>query len=137
MGEEVFPKKGSSGSGMTPCYSVEARTSGKPRVVNGMMLHEGWERIRFDKVEPPLNGVPTRLLCHDAESLGLVDYAAAQALRWWFHAAAGFAGPETRIVKHQVTHSYEETIVGVYHEIGDIEAVRPDVKRTQQDKRDA
>lgn len=126
--KDEFPRKGSSGSGSTPAYSVQARYMfGEPQEVNGVFYHKEWKTIRFDVAKV---GVPSGFTAHEeAARLGLLDYAAAQALRWWFHASLGATGAcsfETRILKHLVTHSYEDTILNAYDLIRDRGAVRPD-----------
>lgn len=119
MNEGEFPKKGSSGGGKTPCYSVEARIpSGQPEQVGETIYHAEWRGVLFDK---SVVGVPSNLHCRAAEDLGLLSYEAANALRWWFHAAAKSYVIQTRIVKHVIEHNYQETIVSAFGIVGDEE----------------
>lgn len=105
-----FPKSRGSTSGTTTGYSVEARyTYHEPKVVAGALLDNRWRELHFPEGQP---GVPA--VCrHHTELLHtrLMEYQAAQALRWWFlanAAADGFTGTlcvETRLVEHSVEYT--------------------------------
>jgi hypothetical protein len=112
---ETFPKKGSSGSGGIKAYSVEARYAyPEPRQVAGNLLDTRWRTIQFVEVSPPF-GVPTGRSYHAPwlSLTGLYQYQAAQALRWWFLAAAEAERSclcvETRLVEHLIDYSYTST----------------------------
>ena len=127
--EEGYKTDRGNGSGTTIGYSVEARSLSKPTFVLGNMIGEKWTRISFSRGE---KGVPVPG-CWDGsgqlEKLGLFSYESAQALRWWFLAAAendfvnAAATPyapirlpiprpwdlETRLVRHEVKYQYAVT----------------------------
>lgn len=126
-------KPGQSASGKNHGYSVEARLNTyKPDEVLGNILDNRWRRLNFPESHI---GVP---LHRKGElglgELGLVSYAAAQALRWWFHAEAENSRKgiclETRIILHEVTFSYAETPKSVHEAIGgnDRSNIMPDWK---------
>lgn len=132
MGDDVFPRKGSSGSGQSPAYSVEARTSdGRPTTVNGQQFYGEWRTVRFEKF--PI-GVPVGV-GQEASRHGLVSWASAQALRWWFHAESPVATClQTRIVKHLINHSYTEELVGAFDTVDSLSALVGE--RSALDKQD-
>ncbi len=113
-------KRYSSGSGETRCYVVEARSrSDAPQLLeSGDMLDGQWRRIRFPKA--PI-GVKVQLRCRAAASEGYLDFAAANALAWWFMANAVSVqsdryralGIETRIVQVTFRYSFSATEHGV------------------------
>lgn len=116
-----FPKKGQSGHGSTAGYSVEARhTSGDHAVIAGVVYTKEWKRLHPEQA--PI-GVPAHGRFETwLGQCGLMSYPAAQAIRWWFHAIAEQEFKniclETRIVKHQVKYSYEETSTSEHALIG-------------------
>lgn len=120
-----FPKKGASHNGDTIGYTVEVRYSyHQPQMVAGMLLGKEWQRLSVEKAMPPF-GVPISAPWNSAifGMLGLYDYPAAQALRWWFHANAhaGSLGAiclESRIVAHRVRYSMSEEPVSERLEYG-------------------
>jgi len=123
-----FPKKQSSSSGTTPAYSVEARVNFRePKEVGGVIFHKEWKRVTFEEAKV---GVPNQIFCNRAKELGLLSYSAAQALRWWFHASLVFDSVffETRILKHVITYSQSEEVVGAFDLIGteDRSSMMPD-----------
>lgn len=131
MTEETFPQKGNSGSGTTPCYSVQARyVADEPKQIGEVIYHKDWKTLRFESSKV---GVPQGICdpyCQAAR-MGLLSYAAAQALRWWFHASVDPHGGlcfETRILKHIVEDSYSEMVVGAYEEVADMGAIMPKEK---------
>lgn len=109
-----FPRKpGTSGSGTTHAYSVEARYMfSTPKKFGDTLLDQRWQRLHF---VPSHIGVPDGPAWnHGPRACGLLGYSAAQALRWWFHAVAdtdmmGGLCLETRIIKHAVQYSHSET----------------------------
>lgn len=117
MSEELKPAGTSNGSGHG--YHVEARLShGKPRAVGRNMLDGEWRQVDFDETLPGF-GVPA----YDRLDVGcfifyLLSYEAAQALRWWFAAHAGY-GVETRLVKHRIEYAAKQFIVGPQDEVLD------------------
>jgi hypothetical protein len=84
---QEFPKKGQSGSGTAIGYSVEARHTARDHaVIGGIVYTDKWKRVHPDKTA---FGVPS----HSSfdrwlEQCSLMNYQAAQAIRWWFHAIA-------------------------------------------------
>ena len=115
--DNEFPKDGSRGSGTEPCYSVEARFIAKePKLVGEIIYHKEWQRVPFNGAQA---GIPNDV--SDAvRNMGFLSYQASQSLRWWFHASLGHEGIcfETRIVKHVISHSYSEKVVGAFDYIG-------------------
>jgi hypothetical protein len=125
--EEGYKTDRGNGSGTTVGYSVEARSTSKPTLVLGNMIGEKWTRISFSRGE---KGVPIPG-CWDGsgqlEKLGLFSYESAQAMRWWFLAAAedSFVNDarlirvplpnpwslETRLVRHEIKYQYTVTAV--------------------------
>ena len=110
-----FPRKSETRQGKTRCYTVEARSMNQPMQCNGVLLGHEWHRMHFR--EAPLNlGVPrgSRYEIGLLDELDMLDYQAAQALRWWLHAQA-YAEPigaspyalETRLVEHEVKYSFQ------------------------------
>lgn len=129
--EDQFPKVGSSASGTQKAYSIEARYAYlTPKKFGELLLDTRWRRVNYTDV-PDGCGVPkgTRFL-FAAEQCGLLGYAAAQALRWWFHANADHylgasACLETRIVVHEVKYSYSESAIDAGSVIGGREQFCP------------
>ena len=125
--EEGYKTDRGNGLGTTIGYSVEARSTSKPTLVLGNMIGEKWTRISFSRGE---KGVPIPG-CWDGsgqlEKLGLFSYESAQAMRWWFLAAAedSFVNDalpiripmpspwclETRLVRHEIKYQYTVTAV--------------------------
>jgi hypothetical protein len=153
--EEGYKTDRGNGSGTTVGYSVEARSTSKPTLVLGNMIGEKWTRISFSRGE---KGVPIPG-CWDGsgqlEKLGLFSYESAQAMRWWFLAAAENAfvndatsiripmpSPwrlETRLVRHEVKYQYAVTAVSacefVDNHLGPPkEAEPPKIKNTFTDE---
>lgn len=118
---DEFPENGSSGSGTDTAYSVQARMAYiTPKVVAGQLLDLRWTKIHFD---PARNGVPVREgLFPQFRTLGLLSYQAAQAMRWWFIAAAAKDHDhlclETRLVEHEVKYSYSAVAARACEVIG-------------------
>lgn len=123
--QSEFPRKGQSQNGTSTGYSIEVRTSAKqPTQIGTMLLGHEWQRLKVDQVQPPF-GVPIARPWNERifSMLGLYDYAAAQALRWWFHASAEatpYAGAmclESRIIAHTVKYAISEEAVSEHMQI--------------------
>ncbi|MBR8182114.1 hypothetical protein KDW54_06850 [Burkholderia ambifaria] len=118
-----FPKSGQSGNGRTTGYSVEARfvtTSQDHVVINGVIYTDRWKRVHVD--QGPVGVPPHGRFESWLDQCLLMNYPAAQAIRWWFHALAeaDFHNIclETRIVKHEVEYSYKERAVSEHALVG-------------------
>jgi hypothetical protein len=114
-----FPRKGASHNGTSEGYSIEVRYTGhRPQEVCGMILGKEWQPLKVLQTQQPF-GVPIARPWNERifGMLGLYDYAAAQAMRWWFHAnaeatpAAGAMGVESRLVAHKVQFSVSEEAI--------------------------
>jgi hypothetical protein len=114
-----------SGTGSAELYRVEARTTyHSPERVGGQLIDNNWRLVDFAKA--PL-GVPIRNFDAGAhEHCGLLNYEAAEALRWWFLAAAhadiaaGALCIETRLVKVRYHYHYRCEELGVTEPISGI-----------------
>lgn len=111
--EEDYKLSGGNGSATYSGYSVEAKYNyHEPKSFGSQIFDKTWRRVNFDK---STNGVPSCSSLHEEiVKHGFLSYQAAQALRWWFHAAAdaeSFSSLclETRIVKHEIKTSYAIT----------------------------
>lgn len=117
----IEKKQIGSGSGSTDAWSVEARyASHGPRVIAGMLLDNRWQRVQFD---PSPTGVPSKAgSVSNPSAYGHLDYAAAQALRWWFVAQAdvdlGSFCLETRLVQYRINYSYQVEQVSAHAYVG-------------------
>lgn len=118
--DDYKPNKG-SGSGTETAYTVEARYNyPDPSMIGVQIFDNKWRTVNFDKSQI---GIPQ---CSDyakyTKEHGMYGYQAAQALRWWFVAAASMIHKdiclETRIVKHVIEHSYSITAVSAHDLIG-------------------
>lgn len=122
--ESEYPSPAGSGSRTMDGYKVSARyCSDTPMELCGQLFDNRWQIVQFDKA--PL-GVPiadpysARIL----GERGLLGYAAAQALRWWFHANAealrigGGLCLETKLVKHTISASFECVAMSEHELIG-------------------
>jgi hypothetical protein len=153
--EDGYKTDRGNGSGTTVGYSVEARSTSKPTLVLGNMIGEAWTRISFSRGE---KGVPIPG-CWDGsgqlEKLGLFSYESAQAMRWWFLAAAedSFVNDarlirvplpspwclETRLVRHEIKYQYTVTAVSACELVDNPgappkEAEQPKTKNTLTDE---
>lgn len=128
--EDGYRADRGSGSGTTVGYSIEARSVSQPTFILGNMIGEKWTRLDFPRGE---KGVPVPG-CYDGSGqlarLGLFSYPSAQAIRWWFMAAAendfiNDATPiripmprpwslETRLVRHEIKYQYTVTATSVH-----------------------
>ena len=111
------PVSRSNGSGTTFGYVVEARYMYRePAIINGAVCDKEWREVRFDKGTV---GVPARRYSHHTQEHGLFDFAQAEALRWWFLAAAeasvvmGMICLETRLVQYQVEYTHKVMAVAI------------------------
>lgn len=115
---EIIKSKGSSTS---MGYTVEARFfMRESEKIRQKIYDEQWRQVEFDL---SANSIPMSPV-HHRELLehGLFSYAAAQALRWWFHAqaeiecAGGAPGLQTRLVEHRLTLAHEVAAIGVVND---------------------
>lgn len=136
--EEGYKTDRGSGSGTTVGYSVEVRSRSQPTFIDGNMIGEKWTRLEFPRGE---KGVPVPG-CYDSSGqmakLGLFSYQSAQAIRWWFQAAAendfiDDATPiripmprpwaiETRLVRHEIKYQYTVTATSAHEVLEDMSA---------------
>lgn len=122
MSEEKpeFPRKGSSHSGTDVAYTAEFSPKinmNGPNVRFGKPYIEGeWYPIETIIV-PAKYGVPCKEVYPGHELRGFFEKAGAETIRWMFLARRDelVSGMffKTRIVKHEIKYSYEETAVGV------------------------
>ena len=117
--EDDYDKRGGGGSSTETAYTVEARVNyPRPASIAGQIFDLRWRRVLFQKTAPDI-GVPDAP-SHKTLTLehGMLSYEAAQALRWWFHAAAGhdlgMVCLETRLVSHKIVSTYEINAVEVH-----------------------
>ncbi len=111
----------SQGSLTSTGYTVEARFFMRDAEMIRQQLYDGqWRKVEFEQFivgSPPIDSYQRELLEH-----GLFSYAAAQSLRWWFHAQAeiecvgGAPGLQTRLVQHRVTLAHEVAAIGVVND---------------------
>lgn len=118
-----WPRSTNSGRGNSTGYSVEGRMAyARPAVLMGQVFDTRWAQIEFNNKAKI--GVPSRsehLI--DPAIYELLDFAAAQALMWWFRAAieadqGNSSCFETRIVEHEITYEFKVTATGVKTVIG-------------------
>lgn len=133
-GPDEFPRKASNGSGSMKGYSVEARYAyPSPKMFAGNLLDARWSTVQFVETIPPF-GVPNGRRYSEPwlRNTGLYTYQAAQALRWWFLAAAeaefSVLCIETRLVEHDIVYSYGSTATKPVALIGgdDRSSIMPD-----------
>jgi hypothetical protein len=103
-----FPSLAGNSSGTVYGYSVEAKIidGGGPDVINDQLFSDaGWTRVEFNDDSPI--GVPNARHRSDFVAItGYYHYETAQALRWWFVAAApNNFGLQTRLVKHEIKYT--------------------------------
>jgi hypothetical protein len=78
----------SSGEIRKTGYRPEVRTSyGSPTLVNGTIVDSAWRTIKFDLRNDTL-GIPIGYFDANMKEHGLLGYAQAEAIRWWFIAQA-------------------------------------------------
>ena len=116
--EDGYENRQSQGSSTRPGYTVEARLDLlSPVNIGRQTFDKKWRQVEFDQsaIRVPMSHVHHRELLEH----GLFSYAAAQALRWWFHAQAEIEcfgashGLQTRLVLHQLTLEHEISAIGV------------------------
>lgn len=121
--EQPFPYPGTSQSGTTDGYMVEARNVyPRPLVFHNQVFDNRWRTVCFQN--SPI-GVPVEgnLMDRPAAILGYMPYQAAQALRWWLLAELnrGLTGGiclETRIVRYEVKYSLSSTAISAHDNLG-------------------
>ena len=98
-----------TGSGTTIGYSVEARMNySRPETILGTAYDNRWQRVQIVAGD---SGVPMKR-SPALDHVDLYSFETAEALRWWFIAAAeasrigGSLCIETRLVRHRVEYSY-------------------------------
>jgi hypothetical protein len=102
-------KRTSSGESSGKRYAVQARCVYEPVVIGDQIFDSQWRNVNFnDSAE---HGVPSK---EERDFPGTYDYAAAQALRWWFVASlASFLRGicmETRLVEYEYRRSHKLTL---------------------------
>lgn len=119
---EKSEKEYGAGSGTLRCYVVEARCSMPyPQLLTtGDVLDNRWQRVRFPR---GAISVKVQLWNRMAEAEDYLDFAAANALAWWFMANAEYQvengmrfraiGVETRLVQLEFAYSYSAKERGV------------------------
>lgn len=112
-----------SGSGSMRCYVVEARCRcDRPQVLTSGEIMDGqWRQIHFPRGSAI--GVRVQLWNRMAEAEGYLDFAAANALAWWFMANADYRsdggmvlralGVETRLVQVEFAYSFSAKESGI------------------------
>ena len=140
--EDGYDKGGGSGQSTETAYTVEARINyPSPASVAGQIFDIRWSRVYFEKNAANGIGVPDAPH-HKRATLehNLLDYAAAQALRWWLHATAAVENVavyclETRLVSHKITtsHSIEAIEAHEYIHGDDRSNIMPDWGKTNED----
>ncbi len=104
------------GNSIATCYIVQARMcrgcgprslpgQGKGWFRDEFLTDSKWQTVHFS--EAPI-GVPPSRFNEEYSRHGFYDYAAAQALRWWFIAEMqkGIGSIETRLVKCKFEYTY-------------------------------
>lgn len=118
--EQDYRSERGSGNETETAYTVEARYNyANPVQIGGQIFDNRWREVKF---QDAVIGVPrcATFRRHTLEH-GMLGYAAAQALRWWLHAAAeadNMSGLclETRIVSHRISYSHKiETVAAHDH----------------------
>jgi len=116
--EAEYNKKGGSGKSSEEGYSVEALYDFyDPRKIGKQIFDKSWRTVQFDEAQV---GVPqSNSSIYKKNQHGLYTYCGAQALRWWFHAAAEINHDNiclaTRLVKHTIVCTHEVNAVS-YHD---------------------
>lgn len=107
--EEGYVTDTAHGSSTERAYSVEARLNyHTPEVIGKQIFDNRWRKVRFDRAEVC---VPAAPLFSHADKHELLMHSAAQALRWWLHAAADAEHKgyclQTRLIEHSIgtTHN--------------------------------
>lgn len=141
--EDDYKTDRGTGSGTEIGYSVQARSTSGSTLIRGQIFGPAWTTVEFSTRDDN-NGVPSPGgfdLSGQLSNHGLLSYASAQAIRWWFHAESedsqhklsiakdirqigwgldtSSIGIETRLVKHEVKYSYT-TAVSAHEEVKDV-----------------
>jgi hypothetical protein len=105
----------SSGETRMTGYRPEVRTSyHTPSLVAGQIVDSEWRPISYKTGEGIL-GIPHGYFDKQLSEQGLLGYAAAEAIRWWFMAAAEAERPlgalylETRLQSYSVVLTHKVT----------------------------
>ena len=116
-----YERNRASGSGTEIAYTVEAICTGKTPIQIGSQIFDNrWREVKFEESQI---GVP-RCASFNLKTLehGMLGYAAAQALRWWLHAAAaGIISSlllETRIVSHRISYTHKIETIAAHAHVG-------------------
>lgn len=129
--EADYRRECGSGTKTLAAFSVEARHNfHEPVTVGGQIFDNRWRMVIFENSTSDGFGVP---VCDSFEKeiseYGFLKYASAQALRWWFHANAGFGTClETRIVEHKITITHKIEAIAAHCHVhgGDRSNIMPD-----------
>jgi hypothetical protein len=135
-----FPRetRSSRHGGSEQGYAVEARCSLKaPINVAGLLLGDKWAEVNFKQSSVGVPGAPMHSIL---PVVGLLSYAAAQALRWWMHANSEASegrfgesmGLETRIVCYEIKLDFSAHAVSADTPVGWTEATG--IRRSSQVK---
>lgn len=99
-------------------YRPEVRTSyHTPSVVSGQIVDCEWRPIEYERGKAPV-GVPQGYSDQKLSDHGLLGHAQAEAMRWWFIAAAeaeratGSLCMETRLQEYKLTITHTTVAVG-------------------------
>jgi hypothetical protein len=102
-------------------YQVQARYMGlEPKDFGGTILDQRWKTLHFER--SPIGVPAAREFEWYLSAASLMNFEAAQTLRWWFLAdciAKDFGGRlcvETRLVSFKITASYESKALAVAEE---------------------
>lgn len=120
---EEYPSEQASSTENLVGYKVEARMNYiQPTMIGNQIFDKEWRVVHYEKREDglgiPADGWPAVKL----NEHNIYGFAAAQALRWWLHAAADSAGHglclESRLVKHTLTITTKLTAVSNHEVVG-------------------
>ena len=126
--EADYKRERSNGSGSEIAYTVEARYNYPEPVQIGTQIFDNrWREVVF--LETAV-GVPRCAPYQNTLKHQMLGYAAAQALRWWLHAAAeaekySLFCLETQIVSHKITHSHKIESVAAHEHIKGRDTLSP------------
>jgi hypothetical protein len=138
--KEGLREKGPSRGGTQSAWSVQVRCSGHmaPVILGEHAFDNQWRDLPF---EIGAHGIPMGSRFDVHQQMGLMTYAAAQALRWWFLADLTVAGKEyrfeTRLVRHEVTYSISTKPLGACQQTDHLQIIKADHGTEQQENPDA
>lgn len=118
-------------------YSVEARCAlDQPVAIGDSIYSNKWQRVEFSE---GTFGVPIRgKFDDDLNVTGLMRYAGAQALRWWFIACCDRTregiGIETRLVRHKINLSWSSEGVEAIEATDGMTVIRNEHVRGAEDE---